>query len=178
MKLSVSVPDELWEAAKAQRPDLNPSHLIQEVLEDWQRRGNGLTSRPSRPPETDDQFNRVRNGLAVEVRAEFVRGYRAALVLVESTNWMVLSALAEVRFDVSAWAEMFASLATEAEGDLTSGFLHVVTAMTAAVGSLVPKYGEGAFRPTTTYHRGFVAAMRDLWNGASNDIDVAGPIST
>jgi hypothetical protein len=53
MKLSVSVPDELWERACAQRPDLKTSVLVQEALESWTHPEGtaGYSLRCQRPSE-------------------------------------------------------------------------------------------------------------------------------
>jgi post-segregation antitoxin (ccd killing protein) len=171
MKLSVSVPDDLWETARARRPDLNPSHLIQEALESWQRQSPGTTSAVERPAAVEAQFIRARDRLAGQMREESDNGYRAALQLAEVTQWRVIAFLAEDRFDVKTWAKTFVKVAEKANAKADDP---LVLAMVRAVGNLVPGYGVDTFTPTPIYLQGFVSAMRELWDAASASIGEVG----
>jgi hypothetical protein len=170
MKLSVSVPDDLWSEARHIRPDLNPSHLVQQALEAWT---SGRAAPPflgSRPPDADAAFASARDRFAAGARSEFERGYRAALVAAEALEFGYLQSLASDRFDVVAWARGIGQTRVQADlGNIPKDWAPgpaTINAIVDALGSLVPPFGDDAFEPSTPYLRGFAQAMRDLWEAA------------
>jgi hypothetical protein len=104
MKLSVSVPDGLWEEARAVRPDLKPSGIVQAALEAW-RSERSPAFRHDPPADVGEAFSHARNRLAAHARQDFERGYRAAVAVAPEIEWWVLEALATQHFSVRLWAE-------------------------------------------------------------------------
>jgi|GEM_PF-2279553 len=166
MKLSVSVPDALWETSRAQRPDLNPSRLVQEALEAWRQQRARPAFPLERPVEADSLFAKRRDQLAAKAREEFERGYRAALAVAEVFDWWDLESLARQRFDVAAWAAGFADAAVAADlGRIPTEApdKKVMSALIKALGALLPPFGDNEPTPSAPYQRGFAQAMRELW---------------
>ena len=73
-KLSVSVPDELWEQAQTQRPDLNPSHLVKAALETFTRPADTAGFSLARPADAEDDFAAARAKFADIAREGLQRG--------------------------------------------------------------------------------------------------------
>ena len=170
MKLSVSVPDEMWATALTARPDLSPSHLVQQALAVWV----GGRSKPAfsqdRPPEATVAFAAARDRLSNAAREEFGRGYHAALAAAEVIDLEHFQALVRRQFDVAAWAGGIGQRSVEAGlGRVPKEWAAspvVIRALVEALGSLVSPYGDNEFRPNAPYLRGFSQAMRDLWEQA------------
>lgn len=169
MKLSVSIPDDLWDRAREIRPDLNPSHLVQEALASWAepRRTPGFSIEP--PEGTETAFLQVRQRLASQAREEFVAGYRAALTAAQELPWWWLQSLASESFDIQAWAQhqgtaaLNASLGTIPKdwGPEPNAFAALIRGLGSLVGS---PFGDDHFAPSLPYIRGFAHAMRRLWD--------------
>lgn len=167
MKLSVSVPDDLWEESRAKRPDLNPSHLVQEALEGWTRSRATPAFSQDRPDDAETAFALARERLAGQARGEFERGYRAALAAAETLDLWVIESLAKQHFDVVPWAKGFARSAVEVDiGNTPKEWgpnPEIIGALLKALGNLISPWGDDAFGPNAPYLRGFAQAMRDLW---------------
>lgn len=170
MKLSVSVPDDLWESTRIQRPDLNPSHLVQEALEAWTRSHTEPAFSQDRPADAADAFSKVRDRLARQAREDFEVGYRGALQAAEVLEFWVIESLADRHFDVAAWADGFAwSAVAAAMGNIPREWApdgEIIHILVKTLGSLVSPYGDDAFKPSAPYLQGFARAMRDLWQEA------------
>lgn len=168
MKLSVSIPDQLWERARSVRPDLNPSRLVQGALESWAEPRTSPGFSTERPEGADAEFDGARDHLAAQAREEFVKGYRAALALAQELPWWWIQGLAGDLFDVRVWAEGIGRSALEADlgrvpkdwGPERGAFKALVRAVGSLVGS---PFGDEQFGPSLPYVRGFAAAMRRLW---------------
>ncbi len=150
-----------------QRPDLNPSHLVQEALEAWTRSHAAPVFPQERPDDAQDAFALARERLSGQAREEFERGYRAALEAAEVLDLWVIESLAKRHFEVVAWAADFAQTSVEAAIGMTSEEWapdnKIIGALVKALGNLIGPWGDDAFRPSAPYLRGFVQAMRDLW---------------
>jgi hypothetical protein len=170
MKLSVSVPDPLWESAHELRPDLNPSALVQEALGSWVRTRSATPYPVGRPPEADAGFAAARARMTATARAEFERGYLAAVTCAETLDWVYLHSLARDRFEVKSWAERIANEAVQADmGNIPRDWApepETVHALLKALGNIVHPFGDDMFAPSVPYLRGFTQAMRDLWTDA------------
>jgi hypothetical protein len=167
MKLSVSVPDQLWDEARQQRPDLNPSHLVQVALDSWVRRSSpGYSQEP--PEDARPAFTAAREHLAAQARREFEDGYRAALAATAELNWRTIQDLADGRFDVTTWAGTFGRSVFLAEtGRIPQDRAprpEEWDALVRAVGSVVdhPVLDEEPGR-SAPFLRGFGEAMRTVW---------------
>lgn len=177
MKLSVSVPDDLWNEARQSRPDLNPSHLVQDALIAWTRQRATDAFPQDRPPDADAAFSTARARLAASGREDFERGYRAAILAVESFSLVWFESLARARFDVVAWADGIADTERRAAaGQIPSDWApdqQFSRALADALGSLFNPFGFDTFMPGVAYLRGFTKAMRDLWEGAIEGVALA-----
>ena len=171
MKLSVSVPDGLWEEARAVRPDLNPSGIVQAALEAWHsERSPAFPHDP--PADVGEAFSQARDRLAAHARQEFERGYRAGVVVAPEIEWWVLEALATQHFSVRLWAENLALVAqAERAGEVPEGTgpsQASLMCLREALGPALPWADDEDLvpNPSAPYLRGFSAAMRDLWEAA------------
>ena len=170
MKLSVSVPEPLWDSARESRPDLNPSRLVQEALDSWVRTRSATPYPVGRPPEADARFDAARARLTATARAEFERGYVAAVKCAETLDWDHFQSLARGRFEVRTWAANIASAAVQADlGAIPREWAPApatVSLLLEALGSIVAPFGDDMFTPSVPYVRGFAQAVRDLWTDA------------
>ena len=170
MKLSVSVPDPLWDAARESRPDLNPSRLVQEALDSWVRARSATPYPVGRPRQADAHFDAARARLVATARAEFERGYVAAVECAEILDWVYFDSLARGRFEVRSWAAGIASAAVQVDlGALPKEWgpaPATVRVLVQALGNIVSPFGDDMFTPSLPYVRGFAQAMRDLWTDA------------
>jgi hypothetical protein len=163
-KLSVSIPDELLDRARALDASASTSHLVQRGLEQ-------LTARLSsprepdyaeRPADADAQLTAARKALLASAREEFQRGYRDALEDIGSIDWGVMEGLADDKFD------LFVVLAGWRRGwDVSSGFsppewFHIFM---KRFGAMIDPIGfdQFSFTPSRPYVRGYAAALRDAW---------------
>jgi hypothetical protein len=166
-KLSVSVSDELWARALAQRPDLNPSRLVQTALESWTRAADSAGFSVERPPKAEKKFQLAREWLGAIAREQFEAGYLAAVDTMPKLDWLALQDLADRNFDVKTWAEGYGSSEAEAK----AGFIPedwspdpaTVKALYQGLGPWIMPYNEESPRPTIPFLRGFAKAFRELW---------------
>lgn len=179
MKMSISIPDELWERARDVRPDLNPSHLVQEALGDWvvPRRTPGFAI--ERPDGAEAAFRQARDRLASQAREEFINGYQAALTLAQELDWWWIQDLARHLFDVEPWAKAIGESALASSmgtvpkewGPEPGAFKALIRAVGSLVGS---PFGDEKFSPSLPYVRGFAQAMRLLWQEVAEGVSAEG----
>ena len=116
MKLSVSVPDELWEEARSIAADSESSSaVIQEGLRRWvmQTRG-GPRYATSAPEDVLGDLQEARERLAREARAEFGHGYAQGVQSARRLPWWAIEDLADRHgFRVREWAKAWANAAVE-----------------------------------------------------------------
>lgn len=179
MKLSVSVPDDLWDQAKALGGDAQSSHLIQQALRRYVEDGGSKPAySTSAPADIADALQTVQKRFAEEAREEFERGYRAAVTAFPKLQWSDIEFLANTfRFDVKRWARNYRDIAEDVElrkGEMTPGYVshyppdvdvnvETVKALMEAIGGWVAPFDMAEWSPRPTYARGFTQAMRDLW---------------
>ncbi len=169
MKLSVSIPDDLWDEARALGKDLNPSHLVQEGLRRWVEeaaRKPGFSV--DRPEDIEADFETARARFAEEARAEFERAYRKAVQVAAKLPWREIEFLAEhYKFNVERWAKATRESALMAmEGRIPKEWApkdETVRAMIDGLGGLAHPVGDEMWQPSPTYLKGFTQGMRDLW---------------
>jgi hypothetical protein len=167
VKLSVSVPDELWERARGQHPDLKDSHLVQEALDAYTKPADTAGFSLDIPDDAKEAFEAARNQLASFARAQYEDGYRAAVELTPKLGWWYVQRLAEDHFNVKAWCSSLASTNVEEKmGQIPEGWGTddaVIGALVKALGNLVEPWGDNSPEPSIPYLRGFTQAFRDLW---------------
>lgn len=166
-KLSVSVPDDLWEHAQTQRPDLNPSHLVQAALEAWIRPADAAGFSLARPQDAEAGFEAARRKLAERARSEFEDGYRAAVELAGALDWWYVQRLAKSNFAVLGWSSSLAeSRVAEDIGNVPKGWgteTEVIGGLLKALGGHISPWGDDMPMRTIPFLRGFAQAFRDLW---------------
>jgi hypothetical protein len=164
MKLSISVPEPLWEEARAFRPELNPSHLVQEALEAMAH-AERTSTLADRPAEVDEAFAVARDRFIQQAHERYQRGYAAAVELAGHVDWWVLESIARDNFNVEQWAEgIVKDLDHAMVGLIPRDWIkdYPIGAFIKALGCFVDPSGEG-WRPDAAYLRGFAQAMRALW---------------
>jgi hypothetical protein len=115
MKLSVSVPDELWNEARSLAQDSTTSAVVQEALRRWanqahpkQQYAEGL------PEDVLAALHETQGRLGEEAHMESKRGYVYAVQTAQRLPWWAIESLADrYRFDVKEWAKGWASAAFE-----------------------------------------------------------------
>jgi hypothetical protein len=167
MKVSVSVPDGLWDRARSQRPDLNNSHLVQEALETFTKPADTAGFSLAMPDDVAGAFQAARDQLASLARTQFEEGYRAAVELTPKLGWWYVQRLVEAHYDVKAWCSSVASSNVEEKlGHIPKGWGtddEVIAGLLKALGNLVEPWGDDSFGPSIPYLRGFAQAFRELW---------------
>jgi hypothetical protein len=146
MKLSIYVPDELWQRAR-QASDENPSSLVQTALERWL--GNELKRPPyyESPPPDALRIKQLRDRLEREARALYREGYEEGLRLAEELNWSQLDRLAAVHWDIARWVRT---------GDDVSELLLAREDMNMLAEGYDPT-------PPTAWSDGRLDALKDVW---------------
>lgn len=119
MKLSVSVPDDLWKAARTVIGSDSPSEVVQEALRRAARAGVGYTAPPALPTELQDTLIRTQERLREEVRGLYEGGYRRGVELASNLTWQQLSWLA--RLGLVAGAEACRDVATRIAAESRRG---------------------------------------------------------
>jgi post-segregation antitoxin (ccd killing protein) len=165
VKLSISVPEQLWEEARAYRPDLSPSHLVQTSLEALAH-AERTSTLAERPAQVDEAFAAARDRFIQQAHERYHCGYAAAVDLASQVDWWVVESLARDNFDVPKWANGFVTETLNAAIGLIPKDWGpgpaVLGAMIKALGNLADPSGEG-WAPDAAYLRGFTQAMRALW---------------
>lgn len=124
MKLSASVPDELWNEARSLAADSESSSaVIQEALRRWVVQARGGPGYATTPPEDVlDALQEARERLAREARAEFGHGYAQGVQCARRLPWRAIEDLADhYRFKVREWAGSWANAAVALDRPLRKG---------------------------------------------------------
>jgi hypothetical protein len=152
MKLSIYVPDELWESTNQRLggKDKNPSQVVQEALQRQLSEDDARTTLLAEGISVDpERFHAVRTKLLEGARAEFERGYTAGVEFAEGLSFDQLAEAADFHdFDLE---EMFGNMSLEGEpwdhwfetyeNETSEGF-------------------EGRY---PVFRQGVSRALRDLW---------------
>lgn len=175
-KLTVYIPDDLLDRARATDPDANTSHLVQRGLE---RLSPSVDAAYARRPADARQ---LLEAAAVKVRegaaAEYEKGYRAALVMIGEADpviWQGLADLAESDFDLMPWARSWTSGLGAVAAGLVPGaeagfkppdwylpFLNDLGALLDPIG-----FDQWSFRRSVPFLRGYATALRDAWHAGT-----------
>ena len=167
-KVSVSIPDELLDRARALHGPSSTSQLVQQGLMQLTAHltRSSIPDYAQRPDDAQDLLAPARDKLLAAARKQFEQGYRAGIEDIGELDWKLLEELADARFDLltrlSAWQR---SLTPDPSGDMTfrpPGWFDVLA---KRFGSLVDPIGfdKFGFAPSRTFVRGYAAALRDAW---------------
>ncbi len=163
-KLSLYIPDALWQQARAIDPALNQSQVAQRALQHWIAAMRSDRQPAVEPPAVEPQAVEpsafeppadavpVLEGLvqkfANEAREQYQAAYRTAFELAERISWRSLDELASRGWDWAAW--------------LRHGGRDIVKALPAWL-----REGDPGMPPTrrrnTTSIQGVIDGLRDIW---------------
>jgi hypothetical protein len=150
------------------RPDLKDSHLIQTALEEFTKPGDTAGFSLTRPAGAEEGFAKAQEQLATFARAEFEKGYQAAVDLVPSLSWWSIQNLADhYRFDIKAWVRAYTDAVVAGEiGQIPKDLApdgKLIGPYIEAFGNLVSPFGDDLWGPSIPYLRGAGQAFRELW---------------
>jgi hypothetical protein len=113
VKLSVSVPDNLWNEAQSLAEASTTSGVVQEALSRWVSQSRERSAYAASPPEDIlDALHDTRDRLVREARAEFQRGYVQGVECARRLPWWAIESLADYhKFNVRQWARSWADSA-------------------------------------------------------------------
>jgi hypothetical protein len=174
-KLTVYIPDDLLDRARAVHPAANTSQLVQRGLQRLSPAEDAAYAR--RPGDAKELLAEAASRLREGAAQEYERGYRAALSTVSEAGerlWRGLDSLARQGFDLLQWAQSWreglemqaAGLVpgTKAEFNPPDWFRPLADDL----GDLLDPIGfdDWSFRPTGPFVLGYQAALRDAWQAA------------
>jgi hypothetical protein len=169
MKLSVSVPDELWDAARAVVEDDSPSAVVQTALGQLISRGVGgkaYAQRPKLQGELADAFMTTRSRLLEDASARYQAGYRQGVELAGELDWAQLDEIAHKGvIAVSESAASFTSRFVSDPGNYPPGAKPTIDPL--LLQKYVGRYADWqdllSGRPSEITIEGMDRALRDLW---------------
>jgi hypothetical protein len=172
-KFSVYIPDETWDRAREQAPELNASQLVQLGL---RKLAEAATDTPAfartRPAEVAERFTALQQRFTEQARERYEAGYTEAVDLAESKfTWGTIDRLAEANWGIRTWIKNLETLG-DASPDyeaLTEVFFPIKEAI------WVGEKLAHAYWPDDTWVLGFVAALRDLWSAVRAEQQPAVP---
>lgn len=185
-KISVYVPDELLERAKAYNETPNMSQLVQNGL-------SLLVGSQDRPPSYQDvpiesatRHLELHEHFLAQAREEYRSGYSVAQDAAALMPLHVLDALVRSGFDVEKWVTPYRR---GAEHEITQQVFDKdrdpskepvkldagwswLWKSAEALGSLASPidYDEFSFHPTVARKRGFADALKEIWNELENEV--------
>jgi len=176
VKLSISVPDDLWDQAVAKSFGAPPSRLVQDALRDWVK-AETMVSQPyvvDVPDAIGARFASVRERFVAEAQKEFERGYESAIETAGELEWSDIEWLSSMGFSVLKWAKAYGEWALNKElGQwLPEGVegppRQVVDALAKGLGAYVdhPAFAERG-HPGAVFIEGYTKAFRDLWTSVT-----------
>jgi hypothetical protein len=115
MKLSVSVPDQLWDEARSLAQNSTTSAVVQEALRRWvdQTRPAGRHAE-GLPEDVLAALHETQERLGQEAHMESKRGYVYGVQCAQRLPWWAIENLADrYRFDVKKWAANWSRAAVE-----------------------------------------------------------------
>lgn len=189
MKLSVSVPDDLWDQARDRSSDEvagAPSALVQEALRSYVSASAPESPRLKvvRPQGQDRNYKQALLKLAAQARLEAEKGYVAGVTLAEQLDWHDLEQLAEhYRFDVEAWARSYRAAAERY--DMRNQGIKIepmnearpreplMRQLMVTLGNFASPHDMESWIPAPTYLRGLRQALAEVWQDAMDIANTA-----
>ena len=158
MRLSLSVPDELWLRACETCPATPPSRLVQAALENLVS-GAEPGYAPGPPAGAEERIRRLEGRLREEARAAYQDGYETGLDLADVLEWWVLERLAgaDWRLESLARSGDAGPVLDELRHRLAERGVPAASALAAELEPGQP----GDVRRAATFARGLLAALRD-----------------
>jgi hypothetical protein len=106
MKKSVYVPDDLWEAATRADPDLNPSQVLQEALNDRYRTPLARPAYTALPPELVQRRDAAKQRGMEQLAGAYQIGYRFGLGFVSALHRAAWTLLSSVGYALDAFQNL------------------------------------------------------------------------
>jgi hypothetical protein len=116
-RVTVWIPDELLDQARARSHSENTSQLVREGLQRLVGDGGLLPSYARKPAGSSDEIIGLRGRLLAEARDEYERGYGAALAAADVMPLGVLDRLVGMDFELRSWLRDYADLCRDDLGD-------------------------------------------------------------
>ncbi len=169
MKISASVPDDLWDAARRATNADSTSALVQTALTELVQRHDHARAY-AEPPELTGEVASLRDTararLVADGRARFGRGYEHGVRLAAELDWSQVAHLVE--HGAAATAAHCSGLAAQLHTDpssLPAGARPVIDpqVLTPYLGSLADPTGSTPWHPDEVTVEGLDRALRDLW---------------
>jgi hypothetical protein len=166
-KLSVYVPDDLWERARAVRP-ANTSLIVQEALSLLVRTKSTEPAYSGEAPVgTELTRDFLKSQFSQQARWRFEEGYRSGLDYLQASQipWKAFESFAEAGFDLRRWIASWFDEEVEEVDDLEPDGPDWLVRLGEHkyLGELAKRYGYHRPHPDRTYLLGFSRALRDVW---------------
>jgi hypothetical protein len=163
-KVSVYVPDELWDKVKALAPESGGSQLIQETIREY-------VDRRERKPYAvlNDDLVAMRNATQERAQAKvgetYREGYEIGLELADELPWELLCQFARLDWDFQAFDDLTVERNTQETNALAanSDTLYEIWANIEVRHDLI-----GVGWPIGPHYEGVVDALKDIWEPMSN----------
>ena len=169
-KISVYVPDDLWEQAAATQPGAGASQVVQAALRERVARIHARPAYAELPDEVKRERDRVREVLASRKAEVYQDGYRLGLALSLELPGAAFSVLESFGWDLERFAEVEAGYEwplVEGSADDTGQVFSFREALDRLVGDQgLDVTGEG-WLPEGRLREGLVDALRDTWVGGT-----------
>jgi hypothetical protein len=168
VRMTIYIPDDLWESATEGETEVNASRLIQEALRNSisQRKLPAAFAR-ERPAGSEEAIKFARERLLLEAREQYERGYRTAAEAAFHIPWGALDELHEYEWDIRRWRARMHGLDREGFGWSAVAFqgndyegLGGKT-MTDLLNHYLGWHEMDIASPT--FEMGFSDALRDVW---------------
>ncbi|MGH3830078.1 MAG: hypothetical protein ACRDRS_06430 [Pseudonocardiaceae bacterium] len=167
MKFSISVPDELWESARAVITADSPSAVVQEALRRLSSEDVGSPSY-AQPPVMEDELAAAlaatRERLLEEARSLYQDGYRRGVTLAGELDWWQLSKI------VAAGVVAVAKSIAQQGFDVLTGRIPPEASpwieaklLAKYVGNHADYTGSVPWTPSPVTVEGMDRALRDVW---------------
>lgn len=166
-KLSVSVPDELLDRARALHGSASTSSLVQRGLEllTAHMAGSGDPPYAHRPPQAAELLDQARARLVAVAKAEYGKGYCAGMADVGDLDWHFLEGAADAGFDFLAKLPEWQRSVAPTKYDATFSPPKWFDVLVRRFGSMIDPIGFDGFNftPTRPFVHGYGDAIRDAW---------------
>jgi hypothetical protein len=158
MRLSLSVPDDLWLRACETCPATPPSRLVQAALEHLVA-GAETGYSPGPPEGAEERIRSLEGRLREEARAAYEEGYETGLELADVLEWWVLERLAAADWRLESLAR--SGDAGPVLDELRYRLADRSQPAASALAAELQPGPAGDVRRAATFASGLLAALRD-----------------
>lgn len=177
MKLSVSVPDELWASARALVGEAghSPSAVVQEALTTLTNGSPTGLPYARRPAGAEDLLQEARKNLLVGAQQDYEAGYSAAQSGFPTLTWTDLNHFARHQFKLRAAFLDWDQAVIDGDGESASweSSFNLLNRYALAVGREVfdsSDGDQGNEKRTTAFLDGFRDALRDAYDAVAGGV--------